>query len=192
MSVSGATIEEALAALERERVENVRLRRRLSDLLYNLDEENMPAVIARIQKSEAALAAENEKLALLFTTDEAGAPVLDGARLAEALSGEGAALILSSLALSAGTSLVTALPDGLSVLRTESHPPRTYEYRTALSSALLEMNQSDATSASGGDALTLSPRGLCIPYLRRKAGAKESGLYPLYIDRDGNILAAYT
>ena len=193
MSESKVTLSDALAALERERVENVRLRRKLLDLLYNLDEENMPAIVARIETSEKALAAENERLSLLFTTDADGATALSGEALAQALSEEGAALLLSSLTLSEGTSLLSALPGALSIGYTESHPPRTYVLRTTLSPATLELLQDDAGSGTvGGDTLTLSPRGLCIPYLRRKAAAKASGLYPLYIDKDGNILAAYT
>ncbi len=191
MTTDNSSIQDALAALERERVENVRLRRKLLDLLYNLDEENMPAVIARIEKSEAALAAENERLALLFTTDGTGAPRLRVDELVKVLGEEGVSLLLASLALAEGNAALSLSPTTLTAVPTESHPPRTYEYRSTLSPALLEMKSDGAGSVSGGDLLTLSPHGLCMPYLRRKASAATSGLYPLYIDKDGNILATY-
>ncbi len=42
-------LRELYTLLEAERVKSARLRRRLEDMLYNLDEENMPTVAARLR-----------------------------------------------------------------------------------------------------------------------------------------------
>lgn len=52
-----STLRRELAAL---RTENARLRRRMEDLLYNLDAENMPTVDARIRAIEEKLAATSK------------------------------------------------------------------------------------------------------------------------------------
>lgn len=49
------TVERLCRELEAERVENARFRRLMEDILYNLEEENMPAVSARLQKGEKSI-----------------------------------------------------------------------------------------------------------------------------------------
>ena len=49
------TIERLVRELEAERVENARFRRMMEDLLYNLEEENMPSVGTRLQRDEQSI-----------------------------------------------------------------------------------------------------------------------------------------
>jgi phage baseplate assembly protein gpV len=49
------TINRLLAELEAERIENARFRRMMEDLLYNLEDENMPAVSSRIREGERSI-----------------------------------------------------------------------------------------------------------------------------------------
>lgn len=186
-------LKAALSALESERVESVRLRRQLLDMLYNLDEENMPVIVERLRAAEKALAEQNESLALLFSTDEEGEPTLSVEALVSAINENGGlSLILGALSLLSGNEGVSLSPEGVALSRTDkTHPPVTYTYALSLSPDALEMKVVDGQSAASGDTLTLSPRGLCLPYLRRKAANKTSGLYPLYLDKDGNIIATF-
>ena len=186
-------LKEALSALESERIESVRLRRRLLDMLYNLDEENMPAVVERIRAAERSLSEQNACLSLLFTKDEEGTPVLSAEALTEAINEAGGlSLLLGALSLPAGEGSVSLSPSEVALSRTDkSHPPVTYSYSLSLSPDGMEMSVSDGESTQGGDKLSLSPRGLRIPYLRRKASTATSGLYPLYLDKDGNLVATF-
>lgn len=186
-------LREALTALENVRLENVRLRRRVLDLIYNLDEENMPAVIERIKRAERAIEEEIARTSLLFDTDGEGAAVIKGDVLVDTINGEGAALTPASVSLSDSEteSESEMTPEELFLRHTEAHLPRTYVYESSLIPALLEMKADDGGSVSGGDKLTLSPRTLRMPYLRRYPQSSTSGLYPLYVDKDGNVVAAY-
>lgn len=178
----------ALFALENERVESVRLRRRLLDMLYNLDEENMPVIVERLRTAERTLSKQNAKLALLLSED--GESISPDA-LADAINEAGGlSLLLGALALSRESESISLAPDALQAVRTDkSHPPVTYTYTLTLTPDALSMRALDGESIATGDTLTLSPRGLQIPYLRRKATGATSGLYPLYIDKSGNIIA---
>lgn len=189
---------EALSALESARAENVRLRRTLLDLLYNLDEENMPSVAARIKAAEDTLTRESAGLALLLSNDEEGNPHIRAEALVEALASL-SVLSLSHLSLSLlamasedGKQTLAAEPSGLSVQKIQAGGSREYESESVLSPASLSMKLEQAGGIAGGDTLTLSPHGLCIPYVRRKFKTSKSGLYPLYIDEGGNIVAATT
>ena len=48
-------IDKLLSELEAERIENARFRRTMEDILYNLEEENMPAVSSRIREGEHSI-----------------------------------------------------------------------------------------------------------------------------------------
>ncbi len=186
-------LREALTALENVRLESVRLRRRVLDLIYNLDEENMPAVIERIKRAERKIEEEIARTDLLFGVDGEGGSTVKGDVLVDTINSEGAALTPTSLSLTdaeaASEAQVTA---GQVLLRhTERHPPRTYVYESSLIPSFLEMKSEDGGSVSGGDKLTLSPRVFRMPYLRRYPQSSTSGLYPLYVDKDGNVVAAY-
>lgn len=183
-------LKAALFALENERVESVRLRRRLLDMLYNLDEENMPVIVERLRAAERTLSAQNEKLTLLLTED---GTALSPDKLAGAINEAGGlSLLLGALLLSEENASISLSPDVLEATRTDkSHPPVTYTYTLTLSPDALSMRALDGQSIAEGDTLSLSPRGLQMPYLRRKAAAATSGLYPLYIDKDGNVVATF-
>jgi hypothetical protein len=91
-----------------------------------------------------------------------------------------------------GKETLAAEPSGLSVQKIQAGGSREYESESVLSPASLSMKLEQAGGIAGGDTLTLSPHGLCIPYVRRKFKTSKSGLYPLYIDEGGNIVAATT
>lgn len=186
-------LKEALSALEAVRLESVRLRRRVLDLIYNLDEENMPAVIERIKRAERALEAECARTDLLFETDEGGTTTVKGDLLVDRINEAGGTLTPSSLSLENEAEACTCdiRAGEVRLCHTEVHMPRTYEYVSTLIPSLLEMKSEDGGSVSGGDKLTLSPRVLCMPYLRRRPLSDTTGLYPLYVDKDGNVVAAY-
>lgn len=185
------SLTEALSALESARVENARLRRTLLDLLYNLDEENMPAVSARIKATEEKLKAESEGLSLLLSTDEEGGLHINGQALLAAIEALGASLSSLTVASEDGKEQIVALPDGIRVLRTLTIGSTGYERESTLSPASLTMKREEAGGIAGGDTLSLTPRGLCMPYVRRHFKSDKSGLYPLYIDADGNLVAVY-
>ena len=112
-------LKAALSALESERVESVRLRRQLLDMLYNLDEENMPVIVERLRAAEKALAEQNESLALLFSTDEEGEPTLSVEALVSAINENGGlSLILGALSLLSGNEGVSLSPEGVALSRT--------------------------------------------------------------------------
>ena len=48
-------IDKLVSELEAERVENARFRRMMEDILYNLEEDNMPTVSTRIREDEKSL-----------------------------------------------------------------------------------------------------------------------------------------
>ena len=183
-------LKAALYALESERVESVRLRRRLLDMLYNLDEENMPAVIERIRTAERTLAEQNGKLALFLSED--GTALSPDAIVDAINEAGGLSLLLGALTLTGEGVSISLSPSPLEGSRIDkSHPPATYSYTISLSPDALTMRALDGQSTITGDTLSLSPRGLQIPYLRRKAAAATSGLYPLYIDKSGNVIATF-
>lgn len=186
-------LREALTAMENVRLESVRLRRRMLDLIYNLDEENMPVVIERIRRTERALEEECKRTALLFTTDAEGKPAIRGEALVDAINDEAPTLTPTSISLSdTDTQSESKVGAGQLLLsHTEEHYPRTYEYTSALTPTRFEMKSDDGGSVSGGDKLTLTPRIFRMPYLRRYPQSTTTGLYPLYVDKDGNVVAAY-
>ena len=128
------TIERLCRELEAERVENARFRRMMEDLLYNLEEENMPQVSRRIREGEGnlALLVEDGKVrgsVLIEAINGASAVTIDADRIN--LNGavtanenfkinKDGSVACRALSLSGGEILLPDPGDGTAVLRVET------------------------------------------------------------------------
>ena len=130
--------EEQIAALRREleeeRAENARFRRIMEDLLYNLEEENMPTVSSRISASERGLSLLVEDGTvkggvLIEAINGASAVTIDADRinLNGAVSANGnfeikkdGSVACRALSLTGGEIILPDPGDGSAVLRVES------------------------------------------------------------------------
>ncbi len=79
LNPTGKALEAIRRELEADRIESARFRRTMEDLLFNLDEENMPQVDRRIRESE-------DRIALVVGEDENGKDAVRASIIVEAIN----------------------------------------------------------------------------------------------------------